>query len=49
MITIPIWLLILLVTLALPFAAAMTVCGLIILIERVCGWKLPRRKGKRKQ
>ena len=46
MITIPIWLLILLITLSLPFAGAMTVCGLIIIIERLCGWKLPRRTGK---
>ena len=48
MITIPIWLLILLITLSLPFATAMVVCGLIIVIERICGWKLPRRKGKTK-
>lgn len=48
MITIPLWLLILLVVLAMPFAGAMTVCGIIIIIEKSCGWKLPRGKGKRK-
>ena len=48
MISIPIWLLILLITLALPFATAMVVCGLIIVIERICGWKFPRWKGKTK-
>ena len=46
MISIPVWLLILLITLSLPFAGAMAVGGLIIIIERICGWKLPRRKGK---
>lgn len=40
MITIPIWLLILLITLSLPFAAAMLVGALIVLIERIWGWKI---------
>lgn len=48
MITIPIWLFILLAVLAMPFAVAMAVCGIIIIIEKSCGWKLPRGKGKRK-
>ncbi len=49
MITIPIWLLLLLIVLSLPFAGAIIVGGLIIIIERICGWKLPRRKGKPRQ
>ena len=47
MIAIPIWLFILMAVLALPFAVAMVICGAIIIIEKICGWKLPRWKGKR--
>ena len=46
MISIPLWLLILLVVLSLPFAGATIVCGIIVIIERICGWKLPRGKGR---